>query len=72
MSPSQPARVPAAIITKLSAELAKVARAPDIAKNLAQDGAEGVGSTPEQFGQLIATEIPRWRKVVKDTGMRVE
>ena len=67
-----PARVPAAIITKLSAELAKVARAPDIAKNLAQDGAEGVGSTPEQFGQLIATEIPRWRKVVKDTGMRVE
>jgi tripartite-type tricarboxylate transporter receptor subunit TctC len=67
-----PARVPAAIITRLSAELAKVAKAPDIAQTLAQDGAEGVGSTPEQFGRLIATEIPRWRKVIIDTGMRVE
>ncbi len=67
-----PAGTPAAIVSKLSAELGKAVKSPDVAKNLAEDGGEPVGSTPEQFEQLIATEVPRWRKVVRDSGMRVE
>jgi hypothetical protein len=31
-----------------------------------------VGSTPEQFRQIIAEDAVRWTKVVKDSGMRVE
>jgi len=41
-------------------------------ERLAPDGGEPVGSTPEQFGRNLALEITRWRKVVKDAGMKVE
>ena len=67
-----PAGTPAAIVNRLSAELARSGKSPDIVKKLADDATEPVGSTPEQFQQLIASEIPRWRKVVKDLGLRVE
>ena len=39
---------------------------------LEQDGAEPVDATPEEFGRHIAMEITRWRKVVKDAGIRVQ
>jgi len=67
-----PAGTPAAIVNRLSAELARSGKSPDIVKKLADDATEPVGSTPEQFQQLIASEIPRWRKVIKDLGLRVE
>ena len=31
-----------------------------------------MGSTPTEFQQLIAAEVPRWQKIVKDAGMRIE
>jgi tripartite-type tricarboxylate transporter receptor subunit TctC len=67
-----PAGTPTAVVSKLSAELARVVRSPDLATTLVRDGGNPVGSTPEQFRQRIAAEVPRWRKVVKDSGMRVE
>lgn len=67
-----PAGTPAAIVGKLSEELTKPVRSPEITKKLADEGAVPVGSTPEQFRQFIADEIPRWRKVVKESGIRVE
>lgn len=67
-----PGGTPAAIVSKLSMELARVVRSPEVARKLAEGGTEPVGSTPEQFQQLIAAEVPRWRKVVKDSGMRME
>ena len=67
-----PAGTPSAIVDKLSAELAKVVRSPDIMSKLAEDGGEPVGSTPAQFQSLIAAEIPRWRNVAKGLGLRAE
>jgi tripartite-type tricarboxylate transporter receptor subunit TctC len=67
-----PARTPAVIVNKLSAELAKAGKYPDIVKNVAEDGGESIGSTPEQFQKFIVSEVPRWRKVVRDSGMRVD
>ncbi len=64
-----PARTPAAIVTRLSDELARVVRAPELASKLAQDGVEPIGSTPEQFRQLIGEEVPRWRKIISDIGL---
>ena len=37
----------------------------EIRERLAADGAEAVGSKPEEFGALIKSEIERWRKVVE-------
>jgi len=67
-----PAGTPAAVLNKLNAELVKTSRSPDIVERLAPDGGEPVGSTPEQFGRHLALEIARWRKVVKDAGIKVE
>ena len=64
-----PAGTPATIVTKLSEELARAVKLPEIASRLAEDGGEPIGSTPEQFRQLIRTEVPRWRKIIKDTGL---
>ena len=67
-----PAGTPAAVLSKLNAELVKTTQSPDIVERLAPDGGEPVGSTPEQFGRHLALEIARWRKVVKDAGIKVE
>ena len=67
-----PAGTPPAIIGRLNAELNKASQAPEIIERIAPDGGEPVGSTPEQFGKHIATEIARWRKVVKDAGIKIE
>jgi tripartite-type tricarboxylate transporter receptor subunit TctC len=66
-----PAGTPAAIVNRLNAELVKSTRAPDVAERLAADGGEPIGSTPEQFTQLLIAEIARWRKLVKDTGLNL-
>ena len=67
-----PAGTPAVIVNKLNAELIKALRSPDVAARISAAGAQAVGGTPEQFGQHIAAEVSRWRKVVKDVGIRVE
>jgi tripartite-type tricarboxylate transporter receptor subunit TctC len=66
-----PAGTPPAIVSKLSAELAHAVNSPDVARKLADDGGEPIGGSPEQLRQLIATEVPRWRKVIKESGMRI-
>jgi tripartite-type tricarboxylate transporter receptor subunit TctC len=47
-------------------------RAPGVADRLAADGSDVVASTPEQFGALIKTELARWAKVVRDSGIKPE
>src|SRR5262249_12632531 len=67
-----PARTPTAIVNKLNAELLRVIRLPDISKVIGDAGSAPVGSTPDQFKQHIAAEVPRWGKVVKELGLRAE
>ena len=57
------------IVAKLNSELVKIVMTPELVERLKQDGAETVGSTPEQFRQFIGNEAARWRKVVQDTGI---
>ena len=40
-------------------------RAPELRDKLAAEGAEAVGSKPEEFGAFIKSEIDKWGKVVK-------
>jgi tripartite-type tricarboxylate transporter receptor subunit TctC len=67
-----PAGTPAAVVARLNAELVKISRSQEIVERLAPDGGEPVGSSPEQFARHIATEIARWRKVVKDAGIYLD
>lgn len=67
-----PAGTPVAIINKVNAELLKTLKSPEVLDRLAPDGGEPVGSTPEQFGRHLASEIARWRKVVREAGIKTQ
>jgi tripartite-type tricarboxylate transporter receptor subunit TctC len=67
-----PAKTPPEIIARLYKETAKAMAAPDVREKLNAQGAEAVGSTPEEFRAYIAAEIDKWGKVVRASGARVD
>ncbi len=67
-----PAGTPKDVVARLNAEFNKALHQPELAKRLGDEGADPAGGTPEQFAALIKDEIPRWGKVVKDSGAKVD
>ena len=67
-----PAGTPKAIIARLHDEAVKVVREPSIRERFLADGADPVGSTPDQFHKFVANEIDKWTKVVKASGIKAE
>ena len=60
-----PAGTPAEWVGRLNAEINKALALPDVARQLALEGAEPRPGPPQAFAELIAREIPRWREVVR-------
>ena len=60
-----PAGTPAAVVARLNAEINKALLLPDVAQQLALEGAVPTPATPEAFANLIQRELPRWAAVVK-------
>jgi len=67
-----PAGVPRTIIDKVNADLVRALATQDVKNKLGELGVEAVSSTPEQFGQFMASETARWGKLVKEANLRVE
>lgn len=67
-----PAGTPQAVINKVHQELVRMVKSPQVAEQLAQDGGEPVGSTPEEFRQLLLAEVIRWRKLIASSSITVE
>ncbi|HKA43841.1 MAG TPA: tripartite tricarboxylate transporter substrate binding protein [Burkholderiales bacterium] len=67
-----PAGTPAAIVTRLQDELARVVRLPDIAEHVTREGTVPVGNASQAFGVYLRQEIEKWAKVVKASGAHVE
>jgi tripartite-type tricarboxylate transporter receptor subunit TctC len=67
-----PAGIPSDIVQRLNAEIGKVLRDPEISTKLANQGVDASPSSPQQFAQLIASELKKYAKVVKQTGAKVE
>ena len=67
-----PARLPKPVLAKVSTEVARILQLPEVKKVFERDGADIVGSTPEQFGAVIKAEIAKWMKVAKAAGIKPE
>jgi len=68
-----PAATPAAIVSKLNAEMDRWLQAPETKEQLlGQGAAEAAGGTPEQFAVFIRSETEKWAKVVKASGAKVD
>jgi tripartite-type tricarboxylate transporter receptor subunit TctC len=67
-----PAGTPKDIVARLNAEFNKALQQPALRKRLGDEGADPAGGTPEQFASLIKDDIPRWGRIVKDSGAKVD
>ena len=67
-----PKGTPKDIVTALSHAVDKVMQMPDVLAKLKQYDYIPVKTTPEEFAQQIQAESERWKKVVKDTGFKIE
>jgi tripartite-type tricarboxylate transporter receptor subunit TctC len=66
-----PVNTPAAVISRLNAEIGKVLKDPELIKRLADQAVDLSGSTPEEFGALVRAEHDKWGKVIKDANLNV-
>jgi tripartite-type tricarboxylate transporter receptor subunit TctC len=57
---------------QLNAEIAKALESKDVQERLAGAGCEPFKSTPEQFAQLVRDDLPRWAKIVKESGATID
>ncbi len=67
-----PAGTPRAIVARLNAEIVRHLRDENTRSRMAADGAEVIGSTPEELAAWIRNDLARWAKPVRDSGVRVE
>jgi tripartite-type tricarboxylate transporter receptor subunit TctC len=64
-----PAGTPAAILNKVSADIASVLRLPDVANAIDNQGLVVVTQSPAEFDRLIASEAQRFGKILRDAGV---
>jgi tripartite-type tricarboxylate transporter receptor subunit TctC len=67
-----PARTPRAVVEVVHRDLVHVLGLPDIRERLTGAGIEIVGSTPQELARHIRDEIPKWARVIKQSGARAD
>ena len=63
------AKVPRPLVDKLAVAIAESVKSPETAQRFAAEGSTPVGSSPDQFGAHIRSEVAKWRKLAKDAAL---
>jgi tripartite-type tricarboxylate transporter receptor subunit TctC len=67
-----PAGTPPQIVAKLNAEIARILATAEMKERLAAQGTEVRADTPESLARFMRSEMSRWAKVVKQSGVKFE
>lgn len=67
-----PAGVPAEVLRRLHTEITAVIRLAEVDEFLKRQAFEPAPGTPEELGALLRAEVPKWRRVVEQTGLRLD
>jgi len=67
-----PAAAPAPLVQKLNQDINAVLKEKELSERLAGLGAEVLTGSPRDFADYIAREIPKWTKVVRDSGAKAD
>ena len=67
-----PAGTPAGVVRRLNAETERVLQQKDIRERLVGMGFDPRRNSPEEFRQLIETDVVKWARVVCEAGIRIE
>jgi len=63
---------PAPVLKRLYDELIRAINSPDMRERLTSSGLEPTQNTPEVFRKMIAAEVERWKRVIRDAGIKTE
>jgi tripartite-type tricarboxylate transporter receptor subunit TctC len=67
-----PAKTPKPLLTKLSGETMRIVALPDVKERLLALGADPAPTTPEAFDAHVRSEVGKFRKIVRDAGIKPE
>jgi tripartite-type tricarboxylate transporter receptor subunit TctC len=67
-----PAGTPQPIIDRWHQAMVRVLAIPEVRDQLIAQGADPVGSTPDQFARQIREELKLWAKLIKQSGIKAE
>jgi len=67
-----PSGTPTPVIRRLNDELAKIVSLPDVKEQMAKQGGTPMTQTPQQLSAALGSEVAKWAKVVKATGVKSE
>jgi len=67
-----PAAMPKTVVSRLHTEIVKIIASTETRDVLAGQGAEGISSSPDQFGKFIQAEITKLGRVVRAAGAKIE
>ena len=67
-----PAGTPAAIVERMSAELARAVQSPEGREQMLKMGLLPTGTTPQAFAQVIRRDPQGWGEVIRKTGIKLE
>jgi tripartite-type tricarboxylate transporter receptor subunit TctC len=67
-----PAKTPPAMIARMRAELVGVLQIADVRHKLLEQGADPVGSTPEELDRVVKNELARWAQLIRQANIKVE
>jgi len=67
-----PAGTSKAIVNKIAADIKRMMAQPDTAKRVQELGFDIVASTPEEFTAQVKSEVEKWGKVIKASGLKAE
>ncbi|MGH8619503.1 MAG: Bug family tripartite tricarboxylate transporter substrate binding protein [Burkholderiales bacterium] len=65
-----PKGLPKDIVTRLNTDVAKALAQPDIRERLAGEGVDPDGGPPDRLRDILARDVPKWTKVVKDANIK--
>ncbi len=66
-----PAQTPKAIVLKLSEEISRIVKLPEVSAKIEEYGASPVGSTSDAFANFIDADLKRWILVANTTGIKL-
>jgi tripartite-type tricarboxylate transporter receptor subunit TctC len=67
-----PAATPRNIVMRVHATLLEALRTPAVRDVLMKSGSEPLGNTPEEFTENLKRELPKWARIVKEAGIKIE
>jgi tripartite-type tricarboxylate transporter receptor subunit TctC len=65
-----PAKTPSAIVTKVNGAIVKVLGEAEIAQKLSSQGADPAPGSPEDLARYMRTDFERWKKVIRNAGIK--